>query len=654
MRCVPPPPRRRLCAALALVLAATAAPAAAQSPPAGEYQDRIIAAQALAPLPPDPDEGGDDSGLPRSLRLGFDYARNERGDEAYDERGASLTGYWETADWGSLSLDATALRSDHRDGRRWSGAATLWQRGVHLDGGWRGDNGLGVIATPAPELQRAQYRFFLPTVALAGASSQWSRAEDGRSVYAAFGRAGVFDGTRTVGFDVAEGNVAALGAQWRPAADWTASAALLASDGRIGADARGDAAFFAGRSRAGHWAARWNSDAASVQFNLLGSRSDGRDASGGWIDASARRGRLRHDAGVFSLDPGLAWGALPVNQDVRGGYYRIGYQYGRWLWNAGVDEIRSISGRGFDGRYATGYARYQASTRLGYGASASLRQADGGDDAYSLQGFADYRSDWGQTRLQLDRADAGDGERSWQASVDQALPLPEGQHLSLSLAYAQLGQRGHDPTRSVSASLYGGLRLGQRWSLDGNARWTRGDGPSALRGSDLNLSLSGALSRAWSLSAALYQSRGSQRSPFLLDPLALDSPFQRLPRERSALLTLRYDWQAGRPLPVLGAAPGAATGAIAGALYLDENGDGVRSASERPAANVSVILDGRWSARTDSNGAFAFARVGVGEHRLQIVADNLPLPWSLSDAPVPVRVSVRDTARVEIGATRPR
>ncbi|MEI2432299.1 carboxypeptidase-like regulatory domain-containing protein [Lysobacter yananisis] len=650
-----PPRPRRLAVALALALCACAAPAAAQDgAAAAEYRDRIIAPQALAPLPPDPEDALDDSGLPRSLRLSLDYARNERGGEAYDERGLSLGGYWETADWGAFSLDAAALRSDRDGGRDWGGAATLWQRGVYLDGGWRGDNGLGVIATPAPELQRNQYRFFLPTVAMAGASSQWTRADDGRSVYAAFGRAGVFAGTRTVGFELADGDVAALGAQWQPAPGWTASAALLGSDGRIAPDARGDAAYLAGATRAGHWAARWSSGADSVQFNLLNSHGRDGNASGGWIDASARRGRFRHDAGVFSLDPGLAWGALPINQDVRGGYYRLGYQYGRWLWNASLDEIRSIRGDGFDGRYATAFARYQASTRLGYGASTSLRQAERGGDAYSLQAFADWRSDWGQTRLQLDRADAGGGERSWQASLDQALPLPEGQHLSLSLAYAELGQRARQATRSASLSLYGGLRLGQRWNLDGNARWTDGDGPSALRGGDVNLSLTGQLARGWSLSAALFQSRGSQRSPFLLDPLALDSPFQRLPRERSALLTLRYDWQAGRPLPVLGAAPDAASGDIAGVVYLDDNGDGVRAASERPAANVTVLLDGRWAARTDSSGAFAFARVSVGEHRIQVLADNLPLPWTLDEAPTAVRVSVRDAARVDIGATRPR
>mgnify|MGYP002654094591 CR=1 FL=1 len=38
------------------------------------------------------------------------------------------------------------------------------------------------------------------------------------------------------------------------------------------------------------------------------------------------------------------------------------------------------------------------------------------------------------------------------------------------------------------------------------------------------------------------------------------------------------------------------------------------SVRDRPA-DGRLQLDGRWTARTDSNGAFAFARVGVGEHR---------------------------------------
>ncbi|MGO4781667.1 hypothetical protein AB4084_39885, partial [Lysobacter sp. 2RAB21] len=83
-------------------------------------------------------------------------------------------------------------------------------------------------------------------------------------------------------------------------------------------------------------------------------------------------------------------------------------------------------------------------------ASASLRHVEG-SDSYSLQGFLDRRSDWGLTRLQLDQADGGRGiGRSWQASIDQALPLREGRRLSVSLGYGELSYPDQSPTRTAS------------------------------------------------------------------------------------------------------------------------------------------------------------------------------------------------------------
>lgn len=653
------PMLRRLAWSIAGALFVAPVAMAQTAPDPGAYRDRIIAPQALAPLPPDEDEAPADDGPPRALRVELHLARSERGERSYDEHGLSAGGFWETADHGSLSLDANLFRSDRLhgedgDGRDWGGLATLWQRNLYLDGGWRLDNGLGVLNTPAPELQRNQYRFFLPTAPLAGASTQWRQDASGTTAYAAFGRAGVYDGRRMIGFDPGDGRVAAAGVQWRSGAAWSQSLALLGSGGRIVADGRGDIGFASGDSQAAHWAGAWHSANDSVQFNLLGSRSDGRDAAGAWIDASARRGRYRHNYGVFSLDPGLAWGALPINQDVRGGYYRIGYQYGRWQWNAGIDDIRSIGGDGFDGQYATAYARYQTSSRIGYGASLSLRHADG--NAHAVQLFADRAGDWGQTRLQFDHADGAGAGRSWQASLDQALPLRAGRRLSVSLGYGEIADAELGSTRTATLAFYGGLALGSRVSLDGNARWTYGDGASALRGTDLNLGLDWRIAPRWSLNLAVYQSRGRQRSPFALDPLAIESPFLALPRERSALLSLRYDRQRGRSQAVLGGAPGAATGGIAGSLFLDDNDDGVRAASEQAAAAVTVVLDGRYAVRTDSNGEFSFPRVSVGEHTLEVIADNLPLPWSVREqfARRRIEVTVRRNARVDIPAVRPR
>ncbi|MCM2355351.1 MAG: carboxypeptidase-like regulatory domain-containing protein, partial [Arenimonas sp.] len=107
---------------------------------------------------------------------------------------------------------------------------------------------------------------------------------------------------------------------------------------------------------------------------------------------------------------------------------------------------------------------------------------------------------------------------------------------------------------------------------------------------------------------------------------------------------------------VLGGAPGSAFGSIAGSVYLDENGDGERAASELPASNVTVLLDGRYSVRTDSQGNFEFPRVAVGAHTIEVVPDNLPLPWFLDEQGDrrAVEVQVREAARVDIGARRQR
>ncbi|NDK39696.1 carboxypeptidase regulatory-like domain-containing protein [Pseudoxanthomonas gei] len=644
----------------ALVLNATSPPAfAAASVHAAPYRDRIISREDLQVLPPDEDEEYDDEGLPRSVRAELNLSHSERGEGTFTEQGLSVGGFWETPSLGSFSLDATLFRSNRdrfRGDGGLGGAITLWQRDLNLDGGWLGSNGLGVLNTPLTPLQYNQYRFFMPTVALAGAATEWRNEGSGLLLQASLGRAGIYNGTRMVGFDIADGDVASLGAQWSWAPQWKGSAMFLGTQGRIVPDALEEAVFAVGDTRAMYAGTSWDGARDAMQFNLLSSNGDRGHASGAWVDASSRRGRYTHNYGVFRLDPGLSWGALPINNDAEGGYYRVGYQYARWSWNGGVDTIRSISGDGFDGVYATAFGRYQASSTLGYGASFNTRHASGDDGgSYSTQWFADKRNAWGQTRVQLDLATAGNHADSWQVSVDQSFAVKQARRLSASLSHGSLVYDGEAATRSTSLTLYGGGDLTNTLSLDGSARWTEGDGPSAQRGSDFNIGLNWRLQPHWALSAMVYQSEGSQRSPFVLDPLVTGTPFISLPRDRSLFLTLRYDRQAGRQQGVLGGAPGGAVGSISGSLFLDENDDGQRAASEQPAANITVILDGRYSVRTDSLGNFSFPRVAAGPHLVTAVPDNLPLPWFIDEAPgQAVQVNVRQDAHLQIGARRRR
>ncbi|WP_374472936.1 hypothetical protein [Arenimonas sp.] len=659
------PPHRRLAASIAAALLfAPSLALAAQDPVTGEeeeaWQDQVIAPDQLAPLPPDESEGFDATGLPRSFRLEALLSRTERGDETFNEGGLSFSGFRETEAYGNLSLDASLIHSNRNTGGEGAigGIATLWQRGLFMGGGWRGNNGLGVLNTPSPDLAREQFRFFLPSVPFAGASTEWRQSERGLQLQAALGRAGVFEGARVVGFDLADGNVGALGAQWKWSRHWRGAVSALATDGRLLPDDLGGTLYQDARTEAVHFATGWEAGKHALNFNLQSSDGDLGGAWGAWADGRLQQGRITHRYGVFNLEPALAWGAQPIANDSRGAYYRAAYQHARWNWSAGIDRITSISGNSFDGWYGTGYARYQATATTGYGGNLAVRRS-GSAETLSGQWFMDRGSRWGTSRLQFEHTSsrgADQGDDSWRVTLDQALPMRRGQRLSLSAAYGELAYDGLPATGVATLSAYGGFDIGSRLTIDGTARWNRSSGGDEFRGTDLNLNLAWRVANRWWLVATVYENQGTRRSPFIIDPLATEQPFVALPRDRAIFLSLRYEREAGTSAGVLGGAPGSAFGSITGSVFLDENGDGERAASELPASNVTVLLDGRYSVRTDSQGNFEFPRVAVGAHTIEVVPDNLPLPWFLDEQGDrrAVEVQVRDAARVDIGARRQR
>jgi hypothetical protein len=105
---------------------------------------------------------------------------------------------------------------------------------------------------------------------------------------------------------------------------------------------------------------------------------------------------------------------------------------------------------------------------------------------------------------------------------------------------------------------------------------------------------------------------------------------------------------------VLGGAPGSPAGFIQGSVFLDENDSGLRDAGEAGVPGITVILNDRFSARTDSQGNFSFPMVATGAHTLRVMTDNLPLPWRFEDAEVvqEVELGVRQQVRVDFPARR--
>lgn len=624
-------------------------------PAAPVYQDRIIDADDLQPLPVDAEEDVA-TGPRREWHVEAIAHRARYAGEDLFEVGVATGGFWESADWGTFSLDALLFRTDgDRDGDRWRGSATLWQRGLDMPGGWRVDNGLGVLNTPMPTLLRDQYRFLLPSVPMLGASTEWRQA-NGLTLQAAAGRGGLYSGARLSGFEPGDGAVATFGAEWRWNARWSSAATLLATDGRIVPDDRGLPAFQNGATRALLLGQRWQGVRDSATLQVQASDAGGEQAAGAWLDMRSVRGGYTHRYGVFRLEPELAWGAWPIANDVQGGYYRIDAQRARWSWNLGIDRIDSVSGDGFEGWYGTAFWRWQSSSRLAYGGGVTARRGGDDSDAETLQGFVDLRTFAGDTRFQFDLARVQVGDDSWRMQVDHALRLREGWRLSLSASHGALVGGGSESARTSSLAAYGGFDIGDNLAIDGTVRWTHATGDSAQRGFDVGLGWRWRIAPHWTLAGDLTGNHGSRRSPFALDPITNQRRFETLPDDRSLQVTLRYDIGGGRARQVIGGAPGAAVGQIAGSVFLDDNADGVRGAAELPATDVTVLVDGRYSVRTDAQGRFRFDRVAVGTHTLEIVPDNLPLPWSIDAALLrrEVRVEVRDGNVIEIPAQRPR
>lgn len=637
---------------LFLALVSSLAQAQESAPAPVPYEDKVIDPSRLPPLPPDEDEIalGDSQGMPRSINVDASWGRSQNGDRRYEEEGLGVRGFVSTPRWGDFSVEGTLSR-DNEEGRLRS-SVSLWQRNFRLDNGWTLDNGAGVGNTPAPDLMRQQYRFFLPTASFMGVQSQATH-EDRLQLQVAAGQPGVFSGTRLAGFESRKGHVLSASANYRLNDQWSVAAAAI--DTRVDRlpEDRSTLDFINTDTTAAFAATAWKGVDDQVQFNVLSSRADGKAGSGVWVDAASARGRYTHHYGAFYLQPDLAWGLAPINNDLSGAYYRLAYQYGRWDWNTGLDQVRSLSGQGLDGSFATGYARYQLSRTLGMGGSGSLRHSHAGQ-AVAASMFVDKHTPRGQSRLQLDLADDGDGTRDQQVSADHAFVLQGANRLAVNLSLAQTQFADSASARQTALSFYGGRDLTDTLSLDGNVRITQGVGGDAVRGADINVGLAWRPSHHWNISANYYRSEGTQRTPFVLDPLIPNPGRLDLPRNQAFYVSVRYDWNAGRPTFIIGGAPGSANGALSGTLFLDENINGRREANEQPAANVTVMLDGRFSVRTDTQGRYEFPMVSVGIHRLSIVPDNLPLPWSFEQSEQSVQISTRANTVLDIGAVRPR
>ena len=180
------------------------------------YEDRLI---EDGKLEPDLWDGltplNNAEGLPRELRLDGLWSQQRRNDLSTSQWGVGVGGFLGTPQYGAFSFDG--LFTNGND----TSLATLWQRDMPFDDGWRASNALGMLNTPAIDLVRFQPRIFLPTTPMVGALTEW-RSPQGTMLTAGYGQPGVYVGAYVPEFRRLGGVITNLGAQWTDGGQLTA------------------------------------------------------------------------------------------------------------------------------------------------------------------------------------------------------------------------------------------------------------------------------------------------------------------------------------------------------------------------------------------------------------------------------------------------
>lgn len=639
--------RGRLRLALALLCIAPGA----QSQPAA-YVDKVLEEGPQPALKLEPELGAA-SGWGRAIRVDYTLAR-DTGTRDATTHGLSLNGYLETPNHGVLSASAAInqARELRLAGAPMSQRATQWridQLALPLDGGWSGRHSAGHIAVPQVALARGFGRLGLPSAQIEGLAAQYTHP-DGSALNLSAGHPGIYTGLGGIsGFEAGTGRLLQAGVQSRTG--FGLPGATLALQLASAQDVQGTAGSVTGLSSdaawaAWHWQGRapWADTLASgnqpvhqrtggleLQWNALGSRtrsplSAGTQAWGTWLDARWRSEQLDHSAGAFHLGPGLRWGTFETVSDLRGAYWRVDYNSRQWFLGGHLEWADTPSDGQAGSTFASIAARYRVDTRNTALATLSARRGLSPGESVQLGWMRN--GEWGQSQVQVELL-RSQLRKAARIALDHSFPLDHETTLAIYLGLER-GEEAGLRRNTQSWGLLGSLKPWSGVSLDANLRGDHADGRHAVFGS---VGLAWSVSSQWQLLAQWNRTIGRElRTNTVLSPIG-DAIEQLTPVTQAASrvqLTLRHQQNAGRSLAPIGGKPGTGSGELTGHVFFDTNANDIRDAAETGAPEVTVILNGRYIARTDREGRYQFPAVAPGTYRLQVVTDNIPLPWNLA------------------------
>ncbi len=629
------------------------APAPAKPAPA-PYVDKLIA--GISEEPESSLSGGGEAMLPGQRYLSAEYRAELRQppDGGHGlEQGVEVHARRETLDYGDFYMEAalrdtTLAPGDASVTRRYGGRFTLYQTAFPVTERWLADSTFGVARTP-PVFLTSSYRIFLPTSLFAGASTVVS--DGNRSFMGYAGRVGLLEGSAVQSFNPTSGNVAGLGYTQR-LGPWTVGAQAI----RL----RGSAEV------ADHEAATLGAEYGSIGTPVHDKAqvmADDHSNLGAWFDGDVASGRLRQRFGLFHLDPGLQWSEAAMTNDQRGAYWRGDYQMLRYTVSGGTDllqtNLRDDPSRAAI-RSGTAYGTFslRIDRHLTIGGGLTYQRANERftasprDSSVTVNAYATWVNPVGLSRFDVTAfrgiasgvPDNTIDTISWSQDWPAAGPV----QLSSTLNYSDESALGLRTRRSsVGVSAHGPLLGDSQW--DGSVVLGRVAGPQGNE-NDFNVSANATWPFAehwvaiaqvsWTTFQALPVFPGIDVAPSTLE-------------DKRVLLGVRYEESSGTPYQALGLRNAPGSGRLSGIVFFDENGDGIRQATERGAANVTIYLDSRFPVTTDAQGRFSFPVVSPGTHSLRILNEALPLPWSVDDRhPPAANVPLRGDAVVDIPLTK--
>jgi hypothetical protein len=404
------------------------------------------------------------------------------------------------------------------------------------------------------------------------------------------------------------------------------------------------------------WATQYQSDNRSTRFQMHGLH-DSKGHSGLWFDADQRLGLLQNRYGLYRMASNLLWTDALIVSDQQGAYWRSDYRTQRYTVSGGADytdnNINNDPARGatrIGTGFVSGFMRVDRTLSVNANASVShntpkfLTQGAADSTTYLTSASVSKALDIGATRLQFAHNQTESVINPAREEVlrwDHDWAISSTLQVSTTLAHTwadNAGVRSTHPTLGVLFRHY--VSPAFRW--DGNINYNQVRDNSGRTDNNTNAALNGnwSIARDWSAQLQFVWNRVDNTNP--VAPV--------FTRDKTLLFLLRYETAGGTPLTQLGQSSGGlGSGRIVGRVFFDDNGDGVRQATEKPVAGLTVLLDGRYRTTTDNDGRFEFVPVGSGAHTITVTVERVPLPWGLLDeAPRRVSVPLRGESMVEI------